>query len=199
MSFVIIFLLNITSTFVSSNDQYCLSAEMSGGTAFKAVEFTLMDGSTELYRVYDPGVHTFFVSDRGTVFALGERYAVFYDRTGRCDTLISIVHVNNSGFSEHHDLFYVSMRDGMYVYTLDGAFLYTLLPGRLLAGTESGKHIAAISDDTLRLYTEGVLIHTVILETAYVRGLNLGEDGTVCVEEAGGMEVFDMMSGRKVE
>ncbi len=198
MSFVIIFLLNITSSFVSPNNQYCLSAEMSGGTDFEAEEFTLEDGNTELYRVYDPGVHTFFVSDRGTVFALGERYAVFYDLNGECDTLITVVYVNNSGFSEHHDLFYLSMRDGIYVYTLDGALLYTLAPGRLLTSTESGKHIAAISDDTLRLYTEGVLIHTVILETAYVHGVSFTEDGTVCVAEAGGMEIFDM-SGRKVE
>ncbi|UCC12357.1 MAG: hypothetical protein JSW02_02135 [candidate division WOR-3 bacterium] len=183
---------------MSPNNQYCLCAEMRGGTVFYAEEFTLKNGNTVLYRVCDPGIHTFFVSDHGTVFTLGERYAVFYDRTGECDTLMEIVYMNNSGFTEHYDLFYLSMRDGMYVYTLDGALLYTLAPGRLIASTESGKHIAAVSDDTLRLYTEGVLIHTVILETAYVHGVSFTEDGTVCVAEAGGMEIFDM-SGRKVE
>jgi hypothetical protein len=196
---MIIFIVSITCSFVSPNNQYSLCAEMSGGTAFEAEAFTAKDGNMILYRVYGPGVHTFFVSDHGTVFALGERYAVFYDRTGMCDTLSEIVYLNNSGFTEHHDLFYLSMRDGMHVYTVDGALLYTLIPGRLLASSESGEHIAVVSADTLRLYTEGALIHTIFLETPYVHSVSIAEHGTVCVEGVGGMEIFDMMSGRKVE
>jgi hypothetical protein len=196
---IILVIVSTVWNFVSPNAQYCLSAEMEGGTVFAAEEFTLRDGNTVLYRVYDPGAHTFFVSDHGTVFALGERYAVFYDRTGERDTLMAVVHANKSGFTENHDLFYISMRDGMYVYTLDGALLYTLTPGRLLASSEGGEYIAAVSADTLRLYTEGALIHTVYLGTPYVHSMSFLGDGTVRVEEVGGIEIFDVRSGRKVE
>ncbi len=196
---MILFLVSMTCTFVSQNGQYRLCAEMSGGMTFEAEEFTLKEENTVLYRVYDPGVHTFFVSDHGTVFALGERYAVFYDRTGKCDTLMEIVYLNNSGFTEHRDLFYLSVRDGMRVYTLDGALLYALAPARLLASTESGEHIAAVSSNTLRLYAEGVLIHTIFLETPYVHCVSFTEQGTVCVEEVGGKEIFDKVSGGKIE
>lgn len=169
-----------------------------GGTVFEAEAFSLRDREKVLYHVDDPGLQTFFVSNHGTVFALSERHAVFYSKAGECDTLTHISYLNNSGFSEQHDLFYLSLREGMYVYTLDGNLLFTLMPGRLLASTQHGEHVAVVSADTLMLYNEGVHVHTKILETAYVQHVSFTE-WSVCVEEHDGIEVFDMATGERIE
>lgn len=196
---MIMLLVSITWTFVSQNNEYCLYAEMVGGMTFEADKFMLKKGNSIQYHVYNPGVHTFFVSDHGTVFGVGDHHAMFYDRTGKCDTLMPVVYLNKCGFSERHDLFYLSVRDGIYVYTLDGALLHSLAPGRLLASTDGGEHIAVVSTDTLTLYAEGTSVHTIVLETAYVRSVSYTEDGTVRIEERSGIEVLDMITGRKVE
>jgi hypothetical protein len=199
MVYMIFFLVSTTRTFASENNQYHVCATFHGGVVFEAEEFSLRDGEQVLYQVDDPGIHTFFVSNHGTVFALSECHAVFYNQGGECDTLTTISFLNNSGFSEHRDLFYLSLLEGMYVYSLDGDLLYTLMPGRLFASTQHGENIAVAAADTLMLYTEGVLVHTKILETAYVQRLSFTETGAVRVEEHDGIEMFDMATGERIE
>jgi hypothetical protein len=200
MLLLLLMLMSNTHTVSSGNDQYCLDISFRGGTVFEAEQFSLRDGKNMLvYTIYGPGVHTFYVSDHGTVFAMSEHHVVFYDRSGEPRTLVRFDYLNNGGFSEHGDLFYVSVQEGVYVYTLDGRSLFELMPGRLFASTKRGENIAVVSSDTLRLYSEGVLVQTIKLETAYVHRVSFTESGTVRVEGTGGMEVFDMMTGGKVE
>jgi len=197
---VLVFFISTVCTFVSENGQYHVSVTFHGGTVFEAEQFSLRDmNNVVIYHVDDPGVQTFFVSNQGTVFALSEQHIVFYDLAGTCDTLAQFVFLNNSGFSERHDLFFLSLQDGMHVYTLDGRLLYTLLPGRLFSSIRHGANSAVVSADTLRLYNEGMLVHTKILKTAYVRQVSIAESGSVRVDEHDGIEVFDMTTGEKVE
>lgn len=196
----LVFFISTVCTFVSENGQYQVSVTFHGGTVFEAEQFSLRGrDNVVIYHVDDPGVQTFFVSNQGTVFALSEQHAVFYDLAGACDTLARFAFLNNSGFSEHDDLFFLSLQDGMHVYTLDGRLRYTLMPGRLFSSIRHGATSAVVSADTLRLYNEGVLIHTKILKTAYVQRMYITGSGTIRVEEHGSIEVFDLMTGEKVE
>ena len=199
MILAVFFFIGALHTFTSDNGQYHLQAEFYGGTVFEVRTFTMRRGDDLLYRIDDPGVQTFFVSDHGTVFGLSEHHAAYYDRSGRCDSLLVFARMNTCGFSEYHDLFYLSVQEGVFVYTLDGHLLYDLMPGRLFASTRHGENIAIVSDDTLRLYRDGVLVRTEILGTAYVHRVSFTGSTAVRVETHGGIELFDMTVLERVE
>ena len=199
--FFIGLVLSVTSDIHSDNGMFHASVNYLGGTELITQSFMLHDQYGDvLYTKTDLLVNTFFICNKGTVFAQNERLLCFYHPDGRETVLKELVYPNGAGFSPDNSLFFVSDRDGIFTYSHEGVLVSTYRPGRLFACSEGGQSVAVISADTLFVYCHGDLMDTENLSSPYVRDVyfSAGTESFV-IRLQGNIEVYDMNTGTLVK
>jgi len=199
--FIISLILPLTTDVHSDNGMFHASVDYFGGTELITGSFVLHDQYGDvLYTKTDLVVSTFFICNKGTVFAMNERLLYFYYPDGREKVLKELVYPNGSGFSPDNSLFFVSDRDGIFAYSQEGVLTNTYHPGRLFACSGDGQSFAVISADTLFVYCHGDLMDTENLSSPYARVVYFSAGAeSVVVGLRGDIEVYDMSAGTLVK
>jgi len=161
----------------SNNRMFHGAVRYSGGAELCTESFVLYDKYGDiLYEKRDIPLHTFFINDTGSVFALNEHHLYLYQQDGSEMMLSELMYPNGFGFSPDGSLFFVSDRDGLYAYSHNGNLVNIYHRGRLFASTECGSRVAVISADTLFVYEYGTLRDTEFLPSPYVHDVSFSTD-----------------------
>ena len=161
----------------SDNRMFHGVVRYAGGADLFTKTFVLYDQYGDIiYEKGDIPLHTFFISNTGSVFALNEYHLYLYQRDGSEMMLRELVYPNGFGFSPDGSLFFASDREGIFAYSHDGMLSSVYRPGRLFASTERGSWVAVISADTLFVYEHGNLRDTVFLPSPYARDVSFPTD-----------------------
>ncbi|MEO0095114.1 MAG: hypothetical protein ABIL46_03125 [candidate division WOR-3 bacterium] len=176
----LIILIISSLTISSSNGAFIGEVVYTGGNELSTVSFKLFNQKgVMLYHIIRPEAITFFISDSGVVFATNEQMLYLYELSGNIIPLKRLNYPNGFGFTPDNTLFLASDRDGIYAYSMSGSLIYQFYPGRLFASTDRAKIVAIVSSDTLFYYREGNLKFLKLLQTPFVRKIDLSEDGTI--------------------
>ena len=167
----------LTLDLYSDNRMFHGVVRYSGGADLFTKTFVLYDQYGDImYEKGDIPLHTFFISNTGSVFALNEYHLYLYQQDGSEMMLRELVYPNGFGFSPDGSLFFASDREGIFAYSHDGMLSSVYRPGRLFASTERGSWVAVISADTLFVYEHGNLRDTVFLPSPYARDVSFPTD-----------------------
>jgi hypothetical protein len=188
-------------TAASSNGEFTALVDYGRDAEFVVQSFTLYDKAHEvIYHKQMLGVHTFFITDAGSVFALNEDELHFYHQGGEEVHLQDLEYPNGFGFSVDNSLFFASDKRGIFAYSSGGELIHRFQPGRLYADADGGKSVAIISTDTLFLYDGGMLKCVKILSTPYARRVRFSDDSrSVIIEVPKGVEIIDVRIDEGVE
>jgi len=170
----------------SENGVFRAHVDYSGGTECVVQQITMCRDRKSLYTIKSPEAHTFYISDTGTVFALSDQQLYFYGQQGDVKRLQGLTFPNGFGFSLDNHHFFASDRNALNVYSRTGKLVYELKPCRLFAGFQDGHFIAAVSNDTLFFYKDGIEVATRHLATPYIRALDITDDKKCVIVEMPG-------------
>lgn len=161
-------------------------------TYLSATAFSLYDHEDNLlYTKSGLNANAFYISTKGSVFTVNEKYLYMYAIDGKEMCLEELNCPNNFGFSPDNFLFFSSDKDGITAYSNQGTVIYSLRPGRLFASTERGELIAIVAVDTVFIYEHGVEKLKNVLTTPYARGIVFSDNNTsIIVDEPTGTEII---------
>jgi len=188
-------------TIASNNGEFSALVDYGKDAELVEQSFTLYDKAHEvIYHKQMLRVHTFFITNVGSVFALNEYELHFYHQDGEEIYLQNLEYPNGFGFSGDNSLFFASDRQGISTYSGGGELIQKFRPGRLFADADGGKKVAIISTDTLFLYDGGMLECMKILSTPYARRVRFSDDSrSVIIEVPKGVEIIDVRIDEGVE
>jgi hypothetical protein len=178
----------------SDNKMFHGVVRYSGDADLFTETFVLYDQYGDIiYEKDDIPLHTFFISNTGSVFALNEYHLYLYQQDGSEMMLRELVYPNGFGFSPDGSLFFASDREGIFAYSHDGMLSSVYCPGRLFASTDHGSWVAVISADTLFVYEYGNLRDTVFLPSPYARDVSFPTDEEhIQVRFPTGYDIYDI-------
>lgn len=194
---VIVSVIISAHSFSSDNGLFSASVVYGKSAGLRAESFILYDINQQIiYTKTELDVHTFFISNLGTVFALNERSLYFYDQAGDEMLLHEFAHANGFGFSSDNHLFYSSCKEGVFVYSIEGELVYEFNPGRLFASKNNGQTAAIVSNDTLYIYIDGNMRFTECLSTHYVWDVWFSDKQEhILINSPSGIEIYDYKTG----
>ncbi len=198
---ITLFILHIVSATLYSDDSlYRASITFGHDAQLSATSFCLYDHEDNLlYTKSGLNANAFYVSTKGSVFAVSDKYLYMYAVDGKEICLEELNCPNNFGFSPDGFLFFSSDKDGITAYSNQGTVIYALRPGRLFASTERGELIAIVAVDTVFIYEHGVEKLRTVLTTPYARDIVFSDDNmSIIIKEPTGTETIHVPS-RKIE